>query len=1409
MPKKAAIQVTLMILFTLITSHIGRTQTIQSSPDILILKIKTQTARAQTGSNRVQTFGAASLDAISRRFGIRNIQRLFPATHTKTATNIGLNRILKIAVPETVGADELRTTYEQDANVEYVQRNHIYRIDAEPNDPLLTQQDVLDVLQAKAAWDVQLASPKVIVGIIDTGIDYLHEDLRDALWMNSGEDLNANGAVDSTDFNGIDDDGNGFVDDIRGWDFTDAPAFPDGGDFTTPDNDPFDENGHGTSVAGIIGATGNNGTGIAGLAYGCRIMNLRAGTSRGFLEEDDVASAIVYAVENGARIINMSFGDEVASPLLQDVIQFAFQQNCILVASAGNSATDKIHFPSGFSETISVGATDLQDNLASFSNYGSSVDLVAPGRNIFTTKRKNAYGNFSGTSASAPLVSALAALVLSKTFDHSPASLKGLLISSTDDLGATGWDNFFAAGRINALKAVQSPYFSVAKIHSPKVNQGFTPGRNVPIVVTATGTFLSEIVLEFGVGETPNAWQELTRIQNRQIVQENIFDLNIDSLADTLYTLRLIVKNQNGGAVEDKVPFFIDRTAPHITNVHLTPMLDGERHSVLIEFTTDDLSDATVFVRSNATAGGFEEIPLRFRATEHRFLINRFLAPGAVSFYVKAVNTANLTSVDDNNGAFYTVDIPGLTIPSAPVLKTARAFPAGFFLKKTADFDGDGKQEIILNQYQNDFSFDALKILEIDGDDFHEVFATKNIFIPRDWGDADGDGLPEILTGNGPKSFIFEAENATGFPNRIVWADTVNNAWASRFTDLDQDGRGEIILRLDDLYTVWETIGDNSYALTDSFPNPTAGTNSVGVPHTEVGDFDGDGLTEILFGDGDGDVIIYENSGDNRYDLTWTTRMPLTDATDYLAVGDFDGDGVDEFAVGTHTDENLNLESNFDSRHWLFRIYKSSGDNRFQSVWEQAFFGFQSPKDFDSGVAAGDVDNDGRAELLISVFPDFYLVDYDAATATYKVIWHTQPARSNTTLTADFNRDGLNEFYVNDGNAMSGYRFLSQFTGPPTPTAFKVRPLGRHAIELSWQPTTSPNGFQIYRTRDDVTLSPLSLVESPPFTDTKVVEGVPYKYAVTALDSTFQPAESLLTPIRQAIPNAKPFVQAASFSPPEQIVLTFSEPMNQSVKNQTNYDISGTGPPRSAIFGQSGHEVILTVPGPLLPGEHTVNVKDVADLDATPLDSSRNSARFMVPKQSTPPYLVRVQLAGNNLLRLTFNEAMDPASASEVGNYRIQPEVKVQAAALKQDEPNVVLLEIDPDSPIGPFGVDYFITVRGVQALDGRPIQFGLGDTAALIFSSPDLKHVFAYPNPYRVDSGQTFVTIAGLTKKATVHILDANGRLIRTLEETDGNGGLQWDMKNETGESVASGIYIFYVTGNGGTGKGKLAIVK
>ena len=303
-------------------------------------------------------------------------------------------------------------------------------------------------IRAPEAWSVTTGSPGVIIAVVDTGVDYTHPDLSANIWKNPRESLN-----------GRDDDGNGYVDDIRGW------------NFVLKSNDPMDDNGHGTHCAGTIAAVGNNGIGIAGTAWNVKIMPLKFLNSQGSGYISDAISAILYANKMGASIISNSWSGTGYSQSLKDAIDAS---SAVVICAAGNSGANSDNnpqYPAAFtsSNIISIAATDYHDRLASFSNYGvNSVDIAAPGVSIYSTSRAGTYQYMSGTSMAVPHVTGVAALIKSKYSSSSATQVKNILLSNTDPISALS-GKIATGGRLNAAKALGqiSPTPTPTKTPSP------------------------------------------------------------------------------------------------------------------------------------------------------------------------------------------------------------------------------------------------------------------------------------------------------------------------------------------------------------------------------------------------------------------------------------------------------------------------------------------------------------------------------------------------------------------------------------------------------------------------------------------------------------------------------------------------------------------------------------------------------------------------------------------------------------------------------------------------------------------------------------------------------------------------------------------------------------------------------
>jgi subtilisin family serine protease/PKD repeat protein len=396
-------------------------------PGEIIVKLAPGTAVSARASVR-NSIGATVIRSVPKLN--LEIWKLPPAMHTTDSMVMSLNAL------------------SAERDVLYAEPNYIYTAAGLPNDPLFNElwgmhntgqtggTDDSDI-DAPEAWDVFTGSPDVIVAVIDTGVDYNHEDLAVNMWRNE----------DEIPGNGIDDDGNGFIDDIYGY------------DFANNDPDPQDDHYHGTHCAGIIGAAGNNNIGVAGVTHHVRIMAAKFLDQSGSGPVSDAVEAIIYAVDNGAMILNNSWGGSAYSYALADAIVYANDHGALFVAAAGNNYADtdmEPFYPAGYDvpNVMSIAATDHNDYKALFSNWGpTSVDLGAPGENILSTFPGNQYALLSGTSMAAPHVSGAAALLKGYYPAFSFSDIKTTIMNSVDPVSPLAGITV-TGGRLNVANAL-------------------------------------------------------------------------------------------------------------------------------------------------------------------------------------------------------------------------------------------------------------------------------------------------------------------------------------------------------------------------------------------------------------------------------------------------------------------------------------------------------------------------------------------------------------------------------------------------------------------------------------------------------------------------------------------------------------------------------------------------------------------------------------------------------------------------------------------------------------------------------------------------------------------------------------------------------------------------------------------
>jgi len=1351
-------------------------------------------------------FGYPLLDSLSNQYRVREANRAFPEYSQVTGE---WGDVFVITVDDDRDPARIAGDFQRSPQIVWAQPNLVFRTEFVPDDSLIPDQWYLDRIQAFDAWNITTGDPSVLLGVIDTGIQWDHPDIRNVIWVNEAEDLNHNGTLDSLDLNGIDDDGNGFVDDVIGWDFTDAPPFPASGDFLVRDNDPYDEMGHGTAVAGIIIAEGNNLWGTAGVAHGCRLVCLRAGNSEGFLQEDDVAAAILYSLLMGVRVVNMSFGDELVSPLLREIVLYASQEGLVMVCSAGNHGSDDPHYPSGYDQTICVGATGLNDEWASFSNVGTSLDLVAPGKEMLSTLLGNQWGLFynsgNGTSFSTPVVTGVAGLILSVNPSLDPEQVRDILNSTADPLGPPGWDIQYGNGRVNALRAVQAAALGPsveARITNPSTDSGFSES-SLSIIGTAAGPAFQSYQLFWAYGRTPSTWTPINSPQSYQVVNDTLGILELPPSPDTTISVRLKVDIDNGSSLLDHVRILYDTTPPVISNRTMTMVIDADHWSALLEFDTDDITSGFVHTRPHGSQEPFAAYSLGYETTHHRHLFPQPEFAGEYDYYVTVTNRAGLS---DTSEVFDDLGLDQPPFHRNIFVQHDINLPAGYMLYKQTDFDGDGFPEVVLNKYTNG-AFDTLKIYEAGLTGFTDVNSNYVLVIPQDVGDSDGDGKLELMGRAYGTTYVFEATNPGDFPNNLIFRDTTD-VYGSNLLDLDStDGHGEMILRRDNQYIVYRHMGNGNLEAIDTLTNETTGDNRTGTPNVEIADLDGDGMVEALYGDYDGNILIFEHQGNGLFDFVWSDSLPLPDATNWMTTGDFDGDGGQEFLAGCWT-YGVGTESEFSAKRWFFVVYDVPANNTYVPVDTLIFFGAEHPTDYDEGVNSGDIDGDGSKEILLCLYPDFYIIDYQASTNSYEPIWYYPYCESNLALVMDFDRDGTNEFLFNTGTQMVAYGMDPN--RPPAPSGVTAVPIDTAAIVISWQAVAGADSYRVDRAIGNGDFATYRHTSEITLTDTAVVKDITYRYLIFTIDQSYPGPISPPSLEVIAVPNIRPeALPEADFTAPHFVTIHFNEPMSESVTYTGHYVISGWGSPITAISFASGTQVLLAFPGSFPNGTYQVDIADLWDQQGSEISESLRTAEFSVVNDTTThPYLTHASILGAHGISMEFSASMETVSLTNPANYRIQPTATVASAA--QSGPTTVLLKLDSEVPVGAVGRCFTIRAWNLSDVFGNPIDT-LHNSAILTAYNDNLDNVYVYPNPYTGTGpdGSESVMIAGLTREATVRITTVNGRLLRTLTEQNADGGVLWDLRNQNGDRVASGIYLYYITNGAQKKKGKFAILQ
>ncbi len=1370
-----AIQSVFPLLFFLLTLP---ALAIRITPSELLIRITPDAAATFQHSP-----ANSAIAALHTKHEVESFRALFPYL-ARPSLQPNLTRTYLLRFSPDAPLLHLKAAYAESPLIEAVDYNYLRRTFADavtPNDTKYPEQWNLPLMKLPQAWAIEKGNPNVVIAIIDSGIDYTHADLALKTWVNPGEIPN----------NGLDDDSNGYVDDIHGWDFTDAPTLQAEGDFLEGDNEPIDESGHGTHVAGIAGAMADNGIGIAGVAWYCPLMPVRAGLSlagRTRIQDDDAAAAIVYAADNGASIINMSWGSEQSAFIIQDAIDYAYARGAILVAAAGNSQKAAPIFPAAASKVIAVASTEQNRQRFYQSNFGAAIDIAAPGNVILSTQIQNRYRVLTGTSMAAPHVAGVAALIRSKRPALNHEEVRQILINTAEPVFAEDSDEldakFVGAGTVNAERALLASGALQARILVPETNQGGS--NSIAFVGTAAGYKFARWQLSYGESTVPSAFTPFTVPSSQQKIGEPLAIWKTEKAPMGIYTVRLTVTGTDGSQTRDEVVLTVDRTPPRVSALTATETFYGNRSLSIFTWTTDDITRNTLSYRRKNQLTPFARREERELGTSHWFSLG--LAAGTYEFFVVARNTVGLETIEDNHGQYYTFEVRGSDITPNGFDDVEVSVSESLHIASiTADFDGDGLAEIVGKPMTTPDApiaiyeriptgrYELVQYLSHLEAPLHSVNAAQ--LTPWAVDDTDNDGLLEILVSDEEGTFLMEV-----MPNLEVSEYTVEEIWRTPFlsggtlADLDGDGFAEIIGadNNNDRLRIFENRGDNRYEESVSLRNETDGNNVFGTRFA-IDDFNGDGSLELVTGDSEGILFIYTATANDNIYLQWQTSLKMTHLTQF-ASGDLTGDNIPEFVAG-----GILMREGIPDAFplWKFMVWTHTAHG-YVPLWEHAIAPYRRTG---NSVHIADVDGDTVKELILLTQPNLYIMKWNGT--TFQPMWHSAVSATPALFTADLDDNGFEEMYVNVDNALHRIESIvareKLSVASLTPWGVSAAPLTAKAVQVTWTVPSEKNNtaagipgssWRVYRAPGEKGEPPsdtkfMRIADNLTvnrFLDRDITTGQTYWYAITAKAPAGK--ETLRTKAVSATPREPPHLTQATYYNP---TLTPVHP-HASDANFINLNQMGPGtysvhPPKFWVTVTFDRQMGFSIGDEskylLRTPQRIEGIRPVSVIR----DRMGTRALIAFPRPTHPTPMIRGDTEGRGVLHKRFQQyELTVSNVSDIDRNLMRTATQSIHIPLQATEP---------------------------------------------VFT--DFTHVRVYPNPvYPTASDKGMITFDGVPLGTRIQLFTVGGHLLEELKVTESDNHLkQWYLTSNHTADVGTGIYLYVLEWENQKKIGKIAVIK
>ena len=532
-------------------------------------------------------------------------------------------------------------------------------------------------------------------------------------------------------------------------------------------------------------------------------------------------------------------------------------------------------------------------------------------------------------------------------------------------------------------------------------------------------------------------------------------------------------------------------------------------------------------------------------------------------------------------------------------------------------------------------------------------------------------------------------------------------------------------------------------------------------------------------------------------------RLPGVDATNCFAVGNFDDDPANEIAVATKVLADYNGESAVNSQYWVLSVLKLNQSNTLEKVWETNFHKVNELKNNYTGVSADDFDGDGLDEIFFTPYPHGYYIAFQDD--HYEVKSYLQGINSNAVLNVSDDQVCLQ----GDSTIMVLER-EDPGARPLAPSDFQVSYVDTSEVQLNWNPIAGAGSYLISRWDFDLSIEQEIGTIASTYNDSTVIPGHLYRYKILAVDSSFSiPRSQFSAPIKIRA-EMLPVFEGLTVEGEDQLLLSFSKPLGSAATEVRKFTLyPGQKNPSGIISARAGTQLLLSFSKPFTATEHQLVFYDLENEYNVPFYKDSLTVTFSPNQKSSHPFVKKVEMISKSHLLIYFNNPMDQSSAGDINNYLVYPDDQVIEAGLDPIDPKTVHIYLTGKNRMGSLGEVYYLEVRGLKDIWNQSIDSDLGNKFEILQQVYNLDNIVVYPNPFRMDVSGNEIMFANLPNGCEIFVYTANGRKLVHLTHDSFTGGVGWDLKNEQGDKIASGVYIYVAQYRGQEKTGKFLIIR